>query len=54
MSDANRDKLLRVSGMLEGLICAVSGDAADGLVYAVEMLEEVIKSEGRCSERKDT
>ena len=50
MSDANREKLLRVIGMLDGLAYAVSGDAADGLEYAGEMLEEVLESEGLCGE----
>ena len=50
MSDANREKLLRVSGMFEGLSYAVSDAAVYGIECAVEMIEEVLESEGRCNE----
>lgn len=45
MSEANREKLLRVSGMLNGFVFAIDGDIADGLVFANELIEEVLESE---------
>lgn len=50
MKVENREKLLRVSGMLDGLAYAVRGDIADGLACAIELVDEVLESEVKCCE----